>query len=430
MLSSSSSEPERRNNLTSTIKIATRVLLISTLALAAFCLLTVPIHPVHASSGGSLSLGTVTGNTFMVACGGGQWLSGMTCYSATITGCANVDNINFIYGYLPPSGAPPQGVITYFDGGDGTSAVTAEPLKDMLSYYAGQNYGVVEIAWGTAWEHTTNANIQNAACRPATFLNYVYNNIYLPITTGNNGNPNAGMCAQGFSAGSTAITYSLAYYGALNQLDAVELISGPVLSDIEQGCEVPQIGSIDICDTGCQLGTDKPWKLSPSYVTADANYVKAWTNDNSCQNTYPNSTTTASNQNWLNQSIVDQTPGQGQGAVPTFSYPSTAMSGWLCTPHLGNLGSDCPNPNDYLHCPNNSSPQGQIFYSQVTTGSVPLNIYSVDGCINPEGAPQGTVAALVETINGVPQPLGGQIAIEQDMAGGQYLPARCFHRPH
>ena len=254
MLSSSSSEPERRNNLTSTIKIATRVLLISTLALAAFCLLTVPIHPVHASSGGSLSLGTVTGNTFMVACGGGQWLSGMTCYSATITGCANVDNINFIYGYLPPSGAPPQGVITYFDGGDGTSAVTAEPLKDMLSYYAGQNYGVVEIAWGTAWEHTTNANIQNAACRPATFLNYVYNNIYLPITTGNNGNPNAGMCAQGFSAGSTAITYSLAYYGALNQLDAVELISGPVLSDIEQGCEVPQIGSIDICEYGMPTG--------------------------------------------------------------------------------------------------------------------------------------------------------------------------------
>jgi hypothetical protein len=42
------------------------------------------------------------------------------------------------------------------------------------------------------------------------------------------------MCALGDSAGSAAIAYSLAYYGAGSYLDNVELLSGPVLSDIEQ----------------------------------------------------------------------------------------------------------------------------------------------------------------------------------------------------
>jgi hypothetical protein len=256
MLPSHRSEPERSISLGPTTGIAVRLFCICAVALVAFCLLAVPTNPVHASSGGSLQLGSVTGNTLMAACGGGQWLSGMTCYSATISGCPNVDNINFIYGYLPPTGVP-QGVITYFDGGDGTSAVMEAPELQMLSYYASQHYGVVEIAWGTAWEYTTNANIQNAACRPATFLNYVYNGIYQSIATGSGGNSKAGMCAQGFSAGSTAITYSLAYYGAWNYIDSVELISGPVLSDIKQGCMEPDAPNVTVCPAGsspeCQL---------------------------------------------------------------------------------------------------------------------------------------------------------------------------------
>jgi hypothetical protein len=154
----------------------------------------------------------------------------------------------------------------------------------MLSYYVGQGYGVVEIGWSTAWEHTTNANIQNAACRPATFLNFVYENIYLPITTGQNGNAKAGMCAQGYSAGSAAVAYSLAYYGAGAYLDNVELISGPVLSDINQGCEQSP-PSVTVCPSGqygCQLGSDTPWTLAPTYLGNDVNYINAWTSSNTC----------------------------------------------------------------------------------------------------------------------------------------------------
>jgi hypothetical protein len=419
MLPSHKSGLKRSISLESTTGIALRTFCISLVALVALCFL-VPAPAAHASSGGSLQLGTITGNTLMVACGGGDWLPGMVCHSATVAGCPNVDNINFIYGYVAPTGVP-KGVITYFDGGDGTSAVKEEPELEMLTYYASQGYGVVEIGWSTAWEHTTNANIQNAACRPATFLNFVYENIYLPITTGQNGNAKAGMCAQGFSAGSAAVAYSLAYYGAGTYLDNVELISGPVLSDLNQGCEQSP-PSVTVCPSGqygCQLGTDAPWTLAPTYLGNDVNYINAWTNSSTC--------TTGSNSSWLAQSIVDQ----GAGAAPTFNYPATAMSGWLCR-NVNNQLPNCSGSNyNYNLCPNNSSSQGQIFYANITNNNSPpfYNIYSVDGCNGPEGVPQGTVSALATAYQG--QAPAGQVAVENDMAGSPGPPpitAQCVHR--
>lgn len=350
----------------------------------------------------------------------------MTCFQTTLTGCQNVDSLNFTYGQLIPSGNV-NGVIAFFDGGDGTTPAFEPEQLSMLSYYASRSYGVVEIQWSSAWEQTTNANIQNAACRPATFLNYVYSHIYSAVAAGN---PKAGMCAQGFSAGSAAIGYSLAYYGAGSFLDAVELISGPVLSDIKQGCQVPEAGSVTVCPTGnteCKLGADKPWSLPPLYVNSDANYVRRWSNDNSCQSMYPAVTTPDSNAAWLAQSIVDQSNLTGKGATPTFSYPSTAMSGWLCRTLL-KTDPICPDPADYFGCPNNSSPQGQIFYSVVIPGTAPFSVYSVDSCSGPEGVTGGTVSGLAPQYQNIAPP--GETAVENDMAGAPpplNISPQCVH---
>ena len=108
------------------------------------------------------------------------------------------------------------------------------------------------------------------------------------------------------------------------------------------------------------------------------------------------------------------------------------MAGWLCR-NLKNLGTDCAtNPSDVSFCPNNSSTQGQIFYVNITSANPPpvYNVYSVDGCFGPEGAPQGTVAAILVTQNGQKVPMDGGSAIEQDMAGGSTLAAQCFHGKH
>ena len=77
----------------------------------------------------------------------------------------------------------------------------------------------MQLAWDSDWEATqdpfpltnppTYGNVQQAACRPATFFNYVFNNIYVPILGTNS---SAGMCGHGFSAGSAALAYSMAYY--------------------------------------------------------------------------------------------------------------------------------------------------------------------------------------------------------------------------
>lgn len=157
----------------STIKIATRVLLISTLAALALCLLVAPVHPAHASSGGSLSIGSVTGQTTLLQCPapGSHWASYttggttqyMNCVSARLTGCANALDLNFVYGYLSPSGTV-QGVIVYFDGGEGTDPSAEGSEVAMLQYYLGQGYEVVQVAWHTAWEATWNDTGNRCTC--------------------------------------------------------------------------------------------------------------------------------------------------------------------------------------------------------------------------------------------------------------------------
>ncbi len=417
----SSHQPEQGIAKVPSPPTGTRLPLIPALALAVLCLFAAAT-PAHTSSGGSLSLGSVT-NQFSTTCQGNEWVSyvshgityTMSCTSATLSDCHNVQNVDFTYGQLIPSGTV-NGVIVFFDGAGGTTAAFETDEYNMLQNYFAQGYGVVQIAWNSDWEQTADTNIQNAACRPATFLNYVYANIYQPLTQGRHGNSNAGMCAQGFSAGSAAIAYALAYYGAGDYLDNVELISGPVLSDMKQGCEVPQASDVEVCPSGqygCRLGDDKPWSLSPSYVKVDAGYVSSWTNDYSCQGSIR--TSSESNAAWLAQSIADD----DTGATPTFNYSDTSMSGWLCR-NLRNLASDCAtNPYDYDNCPNESSTQGQLFYKNITRDIAPpvFNVYSVDGCVGPEGVTQGTVDAL--SVRGQ-APLA-EVAIPNDMT------AQCFH---
>jgi hypothetical protein len=302
----------------------------------------------------------------------------------------------------------------------------------MLQYYVTQGYGVVQVAWSSPWQAIYQqqppiaANVQYGACRPATFLNFIYNTYYQPITQGTGGNASAGMCAQGFSAGSAAIAYSMAYYGVGSFLDNVELISGPVLSDIEQGCEVPQPSAVTVCPPGsswCNLGPGgSSWALSPTYLGFDAGYIRSWTNDSSCAGSA--NTSGSANALWHNQSIVDGSTG-GSVPVPIFSYPNTAMAGWLCRSVNNPPPINCSLGYIYDYCPNNSSPQGQLFYAQVGAASPPpvFNVYAVDACMGPEGAPQGGVGSSTGTL--------GQTAIQQDMAGTPALPiGQCQHRSH
>jgi hypothetical protein len=273
-------------------------------------------------------------------------------------------------------------------------------------------------------------NIQYASCRPATFFNYVFNTIYLPIY--NNINPQAGMCGHGFSAGSAAIAFTMAYFkppaGGQWWWDNVELLAGPQFSDIKQGCAVGPDAAppVTVCGQnngnqwGCKFGNNEgPWSAQPQYVGAAVGWLGSWTNDGACANPNIQVTSPESELRWLKQSLVDDGTNS-----PVFSYPHTAMAGWVCR-NLANQETQqqCAASYDQHLCPNNSSAQGQIFYSTVTAGGAqPSNyaVYPVDGCTGAEGVAGGTLS-----LNGQM----GYMAIEQDMAGTATppTPGKCVH---
>jgi hypothetical protein len=289
----------------------------------------------------------------------------MSCFQATVV-CPNTADLSVTYGYLPPPGAI-TGTIFFHSGGAGT---VPYDVTAYLGPYSGAGYALVQMSWPSSWEDTglTVKNVGVSACRPATLMNYIFQQV---------ASPGGAKCAQGFSAGSAAVGYSLAWYGAGSYLDNVELISGPVFSDIEQGCVVPNPPLLSVCTPGqfgCPAGEE--FADSPSYDagpmgSGTAQGVGVITGDASCGG---NATTTPqSNANWKAMSIVNGT------TMPSFSYPQTTMAGWVCNNGI-----------------NPSAAQGDIFYQQFTSSgqTAGFSLYPVTNCFQAEGVDSGTVASL------------------------------------
>lgn len=170
--------------------------------------------------------------------------TGMTCEQLTVS-CPSTDAITVTVGYVGPTmRSTPLGTIVFFGGGSGTSP--AEPNDSMLSFAGDyvQDYTIVNLAWASAWAKARASGTENillAACRPATLLNWI---------NGSSTFHSAGaMCSQGKSAGSAAIAYSMSWYGADKYLTNVELLAGPVLTEINQGCTYnPPPPDVEMCD--------------------------------------------------------------------------------------------------------------------------------------------------------------------------------------
>src|SRR5277367_924590 len=175
------------------------------LAMLALAIAPMSIY-VHAQRS-PLPLGEVLDVRKLASCSAG-YFKGMTCFQGQMS-CPSTANIEFTYGLEEPSGTP-IGTIVFLEGGNGTNVSGGQTY---LQRYLLSGFRIVQLAWKSAWESTgtgLKADIKTAACRPATLLNYISENI-----AGGEG----GMCAQGDSAGSGALAYSLAWYGASEFLD-------------------------------------------------------------------------------------------------------------------------------------------------------------------------------------------------------------------
>lgn len=309
-----------------------------------------------------LALGSIHSVTPLATCPNG-FHTGATCFSASVT-CPNTVDLALTYGVV---GTDTTGTIVFFDGGAGTSPGGEQYIPDYLN----GGFQIVQAAFQTAWENTqsgSGVSIKTAACRTATFLNYVRQNIY----------SRGGMCAQGSSAGSGAIGYALAEYGAGSYLDNVELLSGPVFGDIAKGCIVPNLPAVTVCPAGqlgCNDGTEGGWPDPPQYIDGYLTSIRTWTGDSTCNGS--SDTSSSSNTKWKDMSIVD---GLGDS---TFSYPKTAIAGWLCS----NTSVNCQGSA----CQNNSAAEGQFFYEKITSAAQPFSVNRIDKCQGAEGVTGGFV---------------------------------------
>lgn len=305
----------------------------------------------------SVGIGSVNG-AVSVSCGSG-FAANSQCTQATIS-CPNTANLLFNYGVKQGTGA---GTIVIYNGAAGTNPGGS----NYVASFNAAGFTTVQVAWATDWQATgvSALSILTAACRPASVGQYIYSNFY---STG-------GFGVLGGSAGAGAVGYWLAWYSGGNILDNAELASGPVYSNIEQGCEVPDAGSVTIVPTD---GT--PWVDGLSYGGGTQNGITTETGY-TCQ---PTSGTTSSTADaaWLAQSIVQ--PGW------TSSFPETNISGWVCN----NAG-------------NNSEAEAWLFFSGLTT---PYALTAISECANSE------------TVDGgyTPQGVLGSTAITNDMIAQTY----------
>ena len=102
------------------------------------------------------------------------------------------------------------------------------------------------------------------------------------------------------------------------------------------------------------------------------------------------------------------------------------MGGWLCRTVYNPNNYNCAavNNNNVNYCPNNSSPQGQVFYADIgSTNSPPVyNLWAVNLCHGAEGVAGGHV--------GTDTGQAGFDKIKVDMAGANLSGGQCFHRTH
>ncbi len=272
-----------------------------------------------------LPLGTVTNNG-SVGCSG--FPKNAVC-SQLLISCPNVAEATVTIGVVS-GGAP-----IFLMNGSGWTLVGQ---ANYASRYIKDGYTVIQAKWAVPWQApgvVYTGNLMNAACRPATLLNYVANGLPVAVQAG--------------SGGAGALGYALSWYGLASLVSVAEITSGPVYSNIEQGCEVPQAAAVEILPTDGSPWSDQPYYSPgvPQTMTQYTGYV--------CLP--KNATSGTADQAWLNESI------NALGAETSFS---TYLSLWLCASSQS---------------VNNSEGQGYLWISQITS---PWQLTAMTGCSGSE----------------------------------------------
>jgi hypothetical protein len=235
----------------------------------------------------------------------------------------------------PPNPIP--GMVSLFSGVNGASwwvGPEGDSTDDDLVFIEDlriAGYRTAQVKWEVEGEpmgvtapnswlesHSTDPNEigpQRMACRPATVIKYLWDEIYKPmLDAGDITDTGCGFCISGNSGGASQIAYSIVYYDLQN----------PLTHDVQIGGLFPTSGPIH---TNIQLACNKDepdWLISPTgRGRIDASYIwdldddEAET-DGKCRD--PDEDAQGWITTWTLDSIEELAPGGG-----VYSYPTTRV---------------------------------------------------------------------------------------------------------
>src|SRR5258708_3185344 len=146
---------------------------------------------------------------WVTATSGGSDLQAL-CYRATVS-CPNMPDLGVTYGVASPVGTS-SGTVAFVSASGGTITLPGNFKNEVPFDLFHFGFQTVQFAWDTEWQNgSVSGSLKTAACRVATFLNYL-NTQYYQINPSNS--PTAGMCAHSQSGGASGLAFSLTFYGA------------------------------------------------------------------------------------------------------------------------------------------------------------------------------------------------------------------------
>ena len=312
------------------------------------------------------------------------------CYHAVVS-CPIMPDLGLTYGVSTPA-ATSNGTVAFVSASGGTVVLPGNIKNDAPFDLFHAGFQIVQFAWDSDWQMgSTAGSLKIAACRVATFLNYIDSQYYLANP---NNAPTAGMCAHSQSGGGGGLAFSLTYYGISSFLDKAVFVSGPQYGDMVQGCWVPNYPDVDVCapqngvyPMGCNSAS-ADWTALPTYVRGQASNLSIeLAHHPVCNN--PKHTYNSIDFGQLTAtSLVDG------ASDASYNYPQTAITAWEC--------------DDDWYWQNPTEAQGWIYLSQFNNPSqvaqncdytaentlyptACLNINRVYGCISQELAASGYV---------------------------------------
>jgi hypothetical protein len=246
----------------------------------------IPSATVHTPSpsdsggqtGSKLPLGTLTLTSGSPSCA-----QGGSCRLGFQVDCPNLQQKADGTLIAAGPGSQPRGLVMGFVGtlGTGTEGLSKQWVDDMVA----TGFEVVVVSWGdqTPWLQSApgeQVGPKLLACRPATTIEWVHDNIFEPLGLPSTAEGVCGFCATGNSGGASQIAYAISFYGVANLLDAAVLTSGPPHTALDKACLGP--------DPGLQFDPDSASIVDLSYgfarstgpcVAHDESFAETWLKD-------------------------------------------------------------------------------------------------------------------------------------------------------